>query len=179
MADIILLGWPQKTGFLENILQKTGFLNRLIGSKVDDILENTEKTLFMCNFEIPLVNHERLFLIVPPNAELEEGFAIWVNKIAKLSIELSIPISLNCAEETYQAILKFVKANKITLTLNYSNFNDWDDYLILSRRIVATDFIILVSARRGYISHLGQLDGIPARLEKHFPDLSKMVIYPQ
>lgn len=168
-ADIILLGWPQKTGFLD----------KLIGDKMESILENTEKTLFICDFEIPMVDHKRLFLVVPPNAELEEGFVQWINKIGKLSLELSIPITLNCNDLTHEAILKCAKDNKMTLTVNHQFFNDWDDFLILSKHIDDTDFVILVSSRRGYISHFGHLDRIPAKLEKHFPKLSKMIIYPQ
>lgn len=169
MADIILLGWPQKVGFLE----------KLVGDKMESILQNTEKTLFICDFEVSLVSHKRLFVIVPPNAELEEGFAHWVNKIAKLSLELSIPIHLNCNEATHAAILKFAKDNKVTLALEFALFKDWDDFLIISKHINDTDFIVLVSARKGYISYFGQLDRIPLKLEKHFPNLSKMVIYPQ
>ncbi len=169
MADIILLGWPQKTGFLD----------KLIGDKMESILQNTDKTLFICDLEVPLVNHKRVFMIVPPNAEFEEGFAHWVNKIAKLSLELSLPINLHCTLETYSAILKFGKENKVTLTINHDSFNDWDDFLILSRQIENTDFIVMVCARKGYISHFGHLDRIPAKLEKHFPRLSKLVIYPQ
>lgn len=169
MADFILLGWPQKTGFLD----------KLIGDKMESILQNTEKTIFICDFQIPLVNHKRIFLIVPPNAQFEEGFAIWVNKVARLSLELSIPINLNCSETTHDAIRKFAKMNKITLTLNFYEFNDWDEFLILSRQITATDFVIMVSARRGYISHFGHLDRVPVKLEKYFGDISKMVIYPQ
>lgn len=168
-ADIILLGWPQKTGFLD----------KLIGDKMGSILQNTEKTLLICDFQIPLVNHKRLFLIVPPNAEFEEGFAIWINKVAKLSIELSIPINLNCTAATHEAILKFAETNKVSLSLSYHNFKDWEDFLILSRQITNTDFIILVSARKGYISHFGHLDRLPAKLEKHFSSTSKIVIYPQ
>ncbi|HLW06726.1 MAG TPA: hypothetical protein VKY45_04120, partial [Marinilabiliaceae bacterium] len=67
----------------------------------------------------------------------------------------------------------------ITLSLNYNEFSDWEDFFILSKDITSTDFIILVSARRGYISHFGQLDRLPPKLEKHFPELSKIVIYPQ
>lgn len=169
MADIILLGWPQKTGFLD----------KLIGDKMESILENTEKTLFICDFQIPLVNHKRLFLIVPPNAEFEEGFPIWINKVAKLSVELSIPIVLNCTEGTHEAILKFAKKNKINLSLNYHHFKEWEDFFILSREIADTDFIIMVSSRRGYISHNGHLDKLPAKIERHFGHISKMVIYPQ
>lgn len=169
MADFILLGWPQKTGFLD----------KLIGDKMDSILQNTEKTLFICDFKNPMINFKRLFLIVPPMAEFEEGFALWINKVAKLSVELSIPINLNCTEETYSAILHFAKVNKITLSLTYHNFRDWEEFLILSRQITPTDFIILVSARKGFTSHFGQLDRLPAKLEKHFSQTSKLIIYPQ
>ncbi len=169
MADLILLGWPQKSGFLDKI----------IGDKLDSILKNTIKTIFICDFKIPLVNHKRLFVIVPPNAEFEEGFAIWVNKLAKLSVEISIPINLNCSDETHTAILKFAKSNKLTLNLNFHQFNNWEEFLMLTNQIVETDFIILVSARRGYVSHFGQLDRLPAKLEKRFPNSSKMIIYPQ
>src|SRR5690554_352106 len=105
MADLILLGWPQKTGFID----------KLIGDKMGSILKSTDKTIFICDFQIPLVNHGRLFLVVPPNAEFEDGFAIWMNKISKLSIELSIPIRLYCTQATHEAILKFDETNKITL----------------------------------------------------------------
>lgn len=168
-ADIILLGWPQKTGFLD----------KLIGDRMESILQNTEKTLFICDFEIPLVNHKKLILVVPPNAEFEEGFAIWIHKIAKLSIELSVPIELHSTKPTHEAILKFAKESKVTLNINYSHFNDWEHFMKLTENIGETDIIILVSSRRGYVSHFGQLDRIPQRLERSFPQISKMVIYPQ
>ncbi|MCZ4318163.1 cation:proton antiporter [Aequorivita viscosa] len=169
IADLILLGWPQKTGFLD----------KLIGDKVESILQNTEKTIFICDFQIPLVNHKRLFVIVPPNAEFEDGFTIWINKLAKLSVEFSIPIDLNCTEETHKAIVKFAKISKLTLTLNFHEFNNWDNFLALTGKIVETDFIILISARRGYVSHFNYLDRLPVKLEKRFPNLNKIVIYPQ
>lgn len=168
-ADLILLGWPQKTGFLDI----------LIGDKVESILENTEKTLFICQFAVPMVDHKRLFVVVPPNAEFEEGFESWVNKLIKLSVELSIPINLNCTEDTHQEILNFAKRNKINLALNFHPFSKWEDFRKLLEQVNSTDFIILVSARRGYVSHFGQLDRLPTKLERRFPDLSKVVIYPR
>lgn len=169
MADIILLGWPQKTGFLDKI----------IGNKMESILNNTNKTLFIGDFKIPLGNHKKIFLIVPVNAELEEGFDLWVNKMIKLSIELSIPLTLNSTQETYDAIKEFASKNKLALSAEFNEFDDWDDFLILSRKITETDFIIMVSARDGYVSHNHHLDKIPSKLEKHFEKNSKIIIYPQ
>lgn len=169
MADLIFLGWPQKTGFLDKI----------IGDKMDSIISLTEKTLFICDFKNPLINHKRLFLVVPPNAEYEEGFPIWISKITQLSVELSIPIQLNASEKTHQAILKYAKSNKISLSINFNKFVDWEDFFILSKEMDENDFMIMVSARKGFISHLGFLDRLPGKLERHFPEMSKIIIYPQ
>lgn len=169
MADIILLGWPQKTGFFD----------KLIGDKMNSILENTNKTLFFADLKIPLGNHQRLFVIAPNNAEYEDGFALWVKKLALLSVELSIPINLNATQATYDAIIETAKSGKMDMTIDFYEFNDWDDFLILSRQIKDRDFIIMISARRGYISHFGQLDRLPQKLERHFSENSKMIIYPE
>ncbi|HZW77663.1 MAG TPA: cation:proton antiporter [Flavobacteriaceae bacterium] len=169
MADLILLGWPQKTGFLEKI----------IGDKMESILANTEKTLFIGDFKIPLGNHKKLFVIVPANAELEEGFNFWVTKILMLSIELSIPLNLNCSKPTFDAIKAIADKNKLNFSADFYEFVDWDDFLILSRNITETDFIVVVSARHGNISHDHHLDKIPNKLEKHFSRNTKVIIYPQ
>lgn len=168
-ADIVLLGWPQKTGFLD----------KLIGDRIGSILHNTVKTLFICDLPTPLVNHKSIFVVVPPNAEFEEGFTIWLNKLAKLSQELSIPLKLNCTERTFKAIERFAKNNKLTLTLHFNLFNDWEDFLIISRNLGDNDLIVMVSARKGYISYNSHLDKMPQKLEKHFSDMCKIIIYPQ
>lgn len=168
MADIILLGWPRKTGFLD----------KLIGDKMESILESTDKTLFICQFEVPLVDHKSVFLIVPPNAEFEESFAIWINKTVKLALELSISIKLHCTPKTHKAIINFTKKNKLMPSINFHEFSDWEDFLILTKLISKTDLIILVSARKGFPSHFGYLDKLPAKLERLYPNLSKLVIYP-
>jgi hypothetical protein len=169
MADIILVGWPQRTGFLD----------KLIGDKMDSILANTDKTLFICDFENPLISHKRLFVIVPPLAEIEEGFGVWVTKLAKLAAELTLPVCFNCSKETQNALLKFSKKNKLNLTGTFNEFTEWDDFFILSKEILPTDFIMVVSARKGYISHFHFLDRLPPKLERIFPKNNKIIIYPQ
>lgn len=168
-ADFILLGWPQKAGFMDKI----------IGDKMGSIISMTEKTLFICDFKAPLIDHKRLFVVVPPNAEFEEGFAIWMNKLAQLSTELSFSIELNTTNNTYQSIKKYIKANKLSLTINFNKFNDWEDFFILSKNINDKDILVVVGARKGYISHVWHIDRLPGKMERHYTELSKIVIYPQ
>ena len=169
MADIIILGWPQRSGLIE----------KLIGDKVDSILNNTDKTTFICHFEKPLVLHKRITLIIPPLAEHENGFEQWFTKIARLAQELSIPILLCCNETTENYVTKLVKKSKFTASIIYNFFEDWDDFFVLAKVINPDDLLALVSARKGAASHMNVLENLPSKLEKHFEKNSRIVIYPQ
>lgn len=168
-TDMIILGWPEREGFIEKI----------IGNKMGSIISLTEKTLFICDFKAPLINHKRLFMVVPPNAELEEGFHLWADKLFQLSVELSIPIVINTTEVTFDAIRKFIRNNKFSLTIDFNEFKDWEDFFILSKDIKENDLLAVIGARKGYVSHVWHLDRLPGKMERHYSDLSKIVVYPQ
>ncbi|TAN12043.1 MAG: cation:proton antiporter [Burkholderiaceae bacterium] len=168
-ADIIILGWPQS----EELLHK------LLGYRLESLLYHTQKSLFICSFPHPIVQHGKLFVVVPPHAEVETGFPIWLDKLARLSIELSIPIELHCAQATYDAIQAFCAEHKITLKLQFKPFDAWEEFFIVSRDIEDTDLLVVVSARRGARSHNAFLERLPTKVAKHFADLNKILIYPQ
>lgn len=169
MADLIFLGWPEKVGFVD----------RIIGDKMDSIISLTEKTLFICDFKSPLIDNKRLFLVIPPHAEFEDGFGVWMNKLIQLSIELSMPIELRCIQTTYDFIKNYIKKNKVSVSINFDEFKDWEDFFILSRDIKNKDLLIVVGARKDYISYNGNMERLPGKLEKHMPNQSKIIIYSQ
>lgn len=169
MADIIVLGWPQRTGFID----------KLIGEKVDSILSKTDKTTFICHLEKPLILHKRIVIAAPPLAEHENGFGLWVSKIANLAQELSIPILFYCTESTEKAIEKLFLKAKLTASITFKTFSEWEDFLVLSRNVQDEDLFVLVSSRKGATSYSGVLDNLPVKLEKHFASNSRFVIYPQ
>ncbi|MCZ2223997.1 MAG: cation:proton antiporter [Chitinophagales bacterium] len=170
MADIIILGWPK---------QKLGFFDKLIGKKVDDILTSTEKTTFICHLEKQLILHKRIVIVIPPLAEYEKGFEHWFTKMSKLAQELSVPIQLFCNKQTEKAIQKVIKELKLSASLTFSSFDDWEDFLILARYIREDDLFVLVSARKGAASYMNILENLPNKLEKHFSTNSRLIIYPQ
>ncbi len=169
MADIIVLGWPKRTGLIA----------KLIGDKVDSILSNTDKCTFICHLEKPLVLHKRIVITIPPFAEYEKGFKYWLAKVAILAQELSIPIKVYCNESTENAINKIFKQSKLSASYEISHFEDWEDFLILARHIREDDLFILASARKGSASHMVILENLPFKLEKHFSLNSRLIIFPQ
>jgi hypothetical protein len=169
MADIIVLGWPRKKGLLD----------KLIGEKVDSILSNTTKTTFICHLEKPLVLHKRIVVVVPPLAERENGFEQWFFKVISLARELSVPIVIHCNQDSEDAVQNFIIQAKISTHLTFKSFDDWDNFFVLGNEVGEDDLFVLVSARKGSPSFIGQLENLPSRLEKHFSSTSRLVIYPQ
>ncbi|HPN68919.1 MAG TPA: cation:proton antiporter [Saprospiraceae bacterium] len=169
MADIIILGWPQKTGIID----------KLMGDKMESILSYTGKTLFICHLPKPLVLHKRIVIAAPPLTEHENGFGLWVSKITKLAHELSIPLLFFCNDATAKAIERMYTKIKLSPSFSVKLFSEWEDFLVISRSVNEDDLFVLVSARRGTTSYFGVLDNLPEKLEKHFSANSKFVIYPQ
>jgi Kef-type K+ transport system membrane component KefB len=168
IADLIIFGWPSEKGLMD----------KLIGRKMERIIAASNKTSFITHFNRPLATHKRLFLAVPPLAEEEEGFPLWVKKIEVLSKELSVPVVINCDEASKKAISSLLQKLKSDSPVSYKGFSDWNDFLILGRDMQEEDIVVLISARKGSKSFQNVLTGIPAKLEKYFFDKSRIIIYP-
>ena len=166
MADIVILGWPGKTGILE----------KLVGDKVDLIIKNMDKNLFICHIEKDMISHKRIVVVSPPLAEKELGFDVWVNKIVKLSQELSLPVIHYGHPETQSLI---ANQKKLNANFIFKEFTNWSDPLAYANEVKDDDIFVFVSAHPGYISHIPVLDNMPTRLERQFPDITRIVIFPK
>lgn len=169
LANIIILGWPKKAGILD----------KLIGEKISSIISNVDKTVFICHLEKLLINHKRIIVATPPLAEKENGFEIWLQKISKLSQELSIPIVHFGGMSTQDSIRNKIKQKQLTTSISFKVLNDLEDLLDSSADIKDDDLLVLVSARKYSVSYLNFLDNIPNKLEKSFTNNNKIVVYPQ
>jgi len=169
MADILVLGWPEKLGFFD----------RLLGDNLERVLQHVDKTVMVGHFDSPLVSQKRIVVMVPPLAEHEKGFELWLSKIARLAKELTLPIMVHCNEATDSAIRRVLKHAKLAPSLNVEHFDEWEDLLAVSTHINDNDLLVLVSARRGAASYLNVLDGAPDKLEKYFDANNRIVVYPQ
>ena len=166
MSDIVILGWPGKVGVLE----------KLVGDKVDLIIKNMDKNLFICHLEKKMITHKRIVVVSPPLAEKELGFDIWVNKVVQLSKELTLPV-LHIGHPETQNLISSNKKLKANFT--YKEFVDWSDPLACGDEIKENDIFIFVSAHPGYVSHIPVLDNMPTRIERRFPDVSRIVVFPK
>jgi nucleotide-binding universal stress UspA family protein len=169
MADIIVVGWPQRSGFFA----------KFIGEKTENLINYTDKNVFVCQFVHPLIIHKRIALLVPPLAELETGFELWAMKVSVMANELTIPVDFYGDKKTHEAFNQQLKIKNIHITITFHSFDDWEDFLVLGRHIKEDDLLILVAARKGSVSYLSFLDTIVMKINKYFQINSKLIIYPK
>ncbi len=169
MANLIVIGWPQRTGMID----------RLMGEKMDSIISNADKNIMVSVFQKPLLTLKKIVIIAPPLAELEIGFELWLKKTAKISQELTIPILYIGDPRTHEAIKQRSSKLQLAASTSFLEFKDWEDFFVLSRDIGENDLLIFISSRKGSVSYLSLLDNIPSKIEKHFQHTSRVVIYPQ
>ncbi len=168
MANIIILGWPQRTGIID----------QFFGKKLEVLLSNTDKTVFVCHFEQPLSNHKRIVVVLPPLAELEQGFDNWMGKLTKLASELGIGVLYYCNPETESAIGRYTKRSKITQKNKFQILEIWESVLDGKHPIERDDLLLFISSRRSGISFLPMMVNLPAKLEEKYSRNSKIIIYP-
>ncbi|MEI6347180.1 MAG: cation:proton antiporter [Bacteroidota bacterium] len=169
MSDIILLDW----------MEKLGLIDFLLGEKISAILKSSDKAIFLCKIEKPLISQKRIVLLVPKFSEMEEGFAQIILKSMKLASELSIPILIFCDEKTRTAIKIITSKYKVHATIKYDHFEDWNDFLILTKYIDEKDLLILFSSRRGTISYFSQIENIPSKIKKYYPNQNFVICFPK
>ncbi len=169
LADILIIGWPAKTGII----------NKIAGEKIDSIITNVDRNIFVCSLDRNPVSQKRIVLITPPIAEKERGFSLWANKIFRLASELSLPVIHFGEAEVETALKSIVKEKKFNVKTEFHQFEEWEDFLIPSRRITEDDLLIIVSARKNSVSYISYLDNIFSKTEKYFSKNNRIIIYPK
>jgi len=169
MTDTIMIGWPRKTGLIE----------RFIETKTALIISRTSKAIYICQFEHPLVGHNRIILVCPPLGELEPGFEVWLPKINALSKELSLNVFCYCNSTSREAMTEYFHDRKQKSGFIFTDDFDLPDLQVLHNQVNPDDMLIYVAARRTSVSYENCMENIQEKLEKNFPVNSKIIIYPR
>ncbi|HWK56269.1 MAG TPA: cation:proton antiporter [Parapedobacter sp.] len=167
-ADGILLGWPSRPGIIE----------KMVGEKTESILNQTDTNLFMCHVDKPLVLQKRIIVFCPPLAESELGFDFCMNKVLRLSQELTIPILYVCNGRTKDAISAYMEQNKSSTRVLFSEHSEWDDLVTLRNFVKDNDLVVFISARQGEVSYRHSFDGIAKKLGKVYAEQNRVLVFP-
>jgi Kef-type K+ transport system membrane component KefB len=172
ISDVIL-GWTDRTSTTDR------WLGNIFGTTLDNVLQRVWETVYVCNFHSPLNTTKKMVLVMPPNAEYELGFLHYLQKMFMLAKQAGARLLVFCSAKTQVITEAFAEQSKMSVDLTFRQFDTIEDFLILSREITRDDLVVVVTARKSTLSYHAYMEGIPAKLERHFKDNNVILLYPE
>lgn len=158
-------------------LRKEGEISdTFLGNLTDRVLSKCATTTLVYRPSQPLSTVKRYIVVVPARAEREIGFPYWVIRVWNIAKNSSSKI-IFYADEAVLSVLREVNA-KHSIEVEFNEFTDWDDFLIISRDVKDNDALMIVMSRRNYPSYLRNMTLIPTYLNKYFNKHSCILVYP-
>lgn len=153
-----------------------GISESFLGKLTEGILTKCNTTTFVYKPIQPISTIKRHIVIVPPNAEKEIGFPFWLSKIWNIPKNTGARIVFYANESTLAYIKKIHLKHPIEA--DFKIFDDWNDFLIISRDIRTDDNLLIVLSRANKLSYHVNMSNIPTYLNKYFQGNSFILIYP-
>ena len=155
---------------------KKGISDSFLGNLTEGILTKCNTTTLIYKPAQPLGTIKRHIIIVPQKAEKEIGFPFWLIKVWNIGRNSGAKLIFYASADT----LKFIQEiqMKHPVESEFMEFNDWEDFLILSRVFQKDDNLIVVMSRKDKLSYQSSMAKVPSYLNKYFKGNSFILIYP-
>jgi Kef-type K+ transport system membrane component KefB len=147
-----------------------------LGSLTEGILSQTNPTTFIYRPVQPISTIKRHLIIVPADAEHEIGFPFWLLKVWNLARNTGSKLQFYATDKTIKIIRDVYLKHPIDA--EFRLFDDWNDFLIISRDIKIDDNLLIVLSRVSKHSYHENMVNIPAYLSKYFQSNSFIIVYP-
>ena len=156
---------------------KTEISESFLGDITENILERSSATTYIYRPIQPISTIKRHVILIPENAETEFGFPLWVTKMWHLGQATGSKLMFYGNEKVIE-ILRDVHSKNNSINVGFKEFENWDDFLIISRDIQSDDNLIVVMSREHKNSYQHGMKKIPQYLNSYFTDRSFILIYP-
>lgn len=156
---------------------KMTIVDSFLGRLAENLLTGTHKQVMIVRSLMPANTLRRIVVAVPRKAEYEAGFVKWVERICRMGIQLGCRVQFFAHPDTIGYLDGYITRKHRGLRKEMTPLEDWDDLLMLTSHVNHDHLLVIVSARRGFISYNPLFEKLPAQI-KYFSNNSLMVLYP-
>jgi hypothetical protein len=167
VADIVLV----------NDSSNTNIIKRMVGDDREHLMSTCEKTIFFCSLNQPSVSYERIVVVAPLLAELEQTFVLWSERLLRLCKELKIPMHYYGSSSSFERIEKVAQANRVEAEIYLHEIASLDNFYPTYQK-KNSDLISVVACRAGSVSFDSQIDQIIQNMSLAFEQQDYLLIYP-
>ena len=164
------------TDLILGLHEKRDIPESFLGNLTEGVLSKCITTTFIYKPVQPLSTIKRHIVVIPPNAEKEIGFPFWLLKVWNLAKNTGATLKFYAPSEILEIIKK--TNDKFPIEAEFEEFEDWNDFLILSREIGIDDNLLIIMSRKTNASYSSEMSNIPKYLNKYFVNNDFILVYP-
>ena len=166
------------TSIITGLHRKKNITDSYFGILAEHLLNGLNCEIIISKFLIPVHTIKRIVIAVPPKAEYESGFPLWMEHFCRMGSTLGCRVHFFANEKTTIRLQAWIKKrHKQTLT-DFSLLEDWNDLLVLTGQVSYDHLLVIISARPGTLSYDSSFEKLPRQLSKYFSNNSLIVLYP-
>lgn len=164
------------TDLILGLHDKQSISDTFLGNLTEGILTKCNTTTLIYKAVQPLATIKRHFIIVPDRAENDFGFPFWLIKVWNLARNTGSKLIFYGSENTLSDIREIHEKHPIDC--DFVEFDDWEDFLILSKEVKSDDSLLIILSRKDRPSYNAMMAKIPIYLNKYFHSNSFILVYP-
>lgn len=164
------------TDLILGLHQQSGISGSFLGNLTEGILTKCNTTTLIYKAAQPLATIKRQLIIVPAKAEREIGFPFWLVKVWNIARNTGAKLVFYATPDTLEYIRKVHEKHPIEC--EFKEFNQWNDFLILSREIEKDDNLFIIMSRKDKLSYQRNMENIPDYLNNYFQANSFILVFP-
>ena len=164
------------TDLIIGLHEKRGITDTFLGDLTNGILNTCNTTTLIYRAVQPLSTIRRTIVYVPDNAEKEIGFPYWLVKIWNIGRNTGSDLIFYGAAEIMQLLQRI--HFKHPVTAEFRTYNDWDNFLALSKEVRRNDNLVFVLSRKDYPSYHPLMAQIPLFINTYFSTQSFTLVFP-
>lgn len=153
-----------------------GITDSFLGKLTEGVLSRCNATTLIYRNKQPLNTVKRYLIIIPENAEKEIGFPFWLLRMWNIGRNTGAKLVFYGNDNGLTLIRQANQAHAIDV--EFVEFSDWEDFLILSRDCKEDDALVIVMSRKNEISYNHEMRKIPKYLNLYFSEVNYVLVYP-
>lgn len=158
--------------------RKATLVDSFLGGITESLLKGTYRQVMIAKCLMPVNTLRRIVVAVPPKAEYEVGFFKWLERVCRMGSQLGCRVHFFAHPDTQRYLEGYIAKRHKGLRSEFSVLEDWEDLLLLTGQVSFDHLLVIVSARRGFISYDPSFERLPMQISKYFNNNSLIVLYP-
>lgn len=158
--------------------RKATLVDSFLGTLTESLLKGMHRQVMIIKCLMPVNTLRRIIIAVPPKAEYEVGFYKWVERICRMGSQLGCRVHFFAHPDTLPYLEGYIGKKHKGLRAEYSELASWDDLLLLTGQVNYDHLLVIVSARRGFLSYDPSFERLPQQISRYFNNNSLIVLYP-